>query len=130
MNIQDKMQFFGNNVKNVYVADLVQAEKRDIYNEFLTQVGINNAAQEKKERLLVDEVNSNNDELQINMNYCYANIKEAVDKANAMFPDLNLSIKLPFIDKLKEISTAEPQAEGEVKKDEPDRPDGNMGTEK
>ena len=130
MNIQDKMQFFGNNVKNVYVADLVQAEKRDIYNEFLTQVGINNAAQEKKERLLVDEVNSNNDELQINMNYCYANIKKAVKKANAMFPGLNLSVKLPFIDKLEEISTAERQAKGEVKKDEPDRPDGDMGTEK
>ena len=47
-----------------------------------------------------------------------------------MFPGLNLSIKLPFIDKLEEISTAERQAEGEVKEDEPDRPDGDMGTEK
>ena len=70
------MQFFKNDVKNTYIADMVQAEKRAIYNEFLTQIGINNAAEEKRERLLVDEVNSNNDELMINMSYCYKNIPD------------------------------------------------------
>lgn len=117
MNISDKMNFFTNNVKNVYIADLVQAEKRAIYNEFLTQIGINNAAEEKRERLLVDEVNSNNDELMINMNYCYENIKKCVEKVNKMFPDVNLSIKLPFFDRLEERS----------KQVELNRLNGNMG---
>ena len=117
MNISDKMNFFTNNVKNVYIADLVQAEKRAIYNEFLTQIGINNAAEEKRERLLVDEVNSNNDELMINMNYCYENIKKCVEKVNKMFPDINLSIKLPFFDRLEERS----------KQVELNRLNGNMG---
>ena len=117
MNISDKMQFFKNDVKNTYIADMVQAEKRAIYNEFLTQIGINNAAEEKRERLLVDEVNSNNDELMINMAYCYRNIKKAVKKANEMYPDIKLSIKLPYFDRLEERS----------KNLESNRFNGNMG---
>lgn len=127
MNIQDKMQFFKNDVKSNYICDLVQAEKRDIYNEFLTQIGINNAAQEKKERLLVDEVNSNNDELMINMNYVYENIKKAVEKANKMFPDIHLSVKLPFIDKLIEISEQQAEARRNGGNDEFSGLNGNLG---
>ena len=118
MNMSDKMQFFKNDVKNVYIADLVQAEKRAIYNEFLTQIGINNAAEEKRERLLVDEVNSNNDELMINMTYCYNNIKKAVEKVNKMFPDIKFSFKLPYFDRLKKRS----------EESELNRLNGNMGT--
>lgn len=127
MNIQEKMQFFTNDVVRNYICDKVQAEKRQIYNEFLTQVGINNAAQEKKERLLVDEVNSNNDELKINMTYAYNNIKKGVKKANAMFPNINLDIKLPYIDKLNEDSTVEQQDRRKVDEDESDRFDGDLG---
>lgn len=130
MNLQDKMQFFSNDVVRNYICDKVQAEKRDIYNEFLTQVGINNAAQEKKERLLVDEVNSNNDELMLNMKYAYDNIKEGVKKVNAMFPEVNLSIKLPYVDKLIELAKAEPLQKGGVSNDEPNKSNGNMGDEK
>lgn len=93
--------FFTNNVQQNYIADKLQAEKRAIYNEFLTQFGVNNAAEEKSERLLVDEVNSNNDELMINMNYAYENIKKGVDKANALYPEINLKITLPYIDRLQ-----------------------------
>ena len=96
---------------------MVQAEKRAIYNEFLTQIGINNAAEEKKERLLVDEVNSNNDELMINMSYCYKNIKKGVKQVNKMYPDVKFSIKLPYFDKLEERS----------KQVESNRFNGNMG---
>lgn len=124
--MQDKMTTFGQNVKQTYIAADVQALKRDIYNEFLTQFGINNAAQEKRERLLVDEVNSNNDELAINMNYVYKNLKKGVEKAIKMFPELKgkFEIKLPYIDKLKEIEKQQKEGAG---KDESNRPDGNMG---
>ena len=119
MNISDKMQFFKNDVKNTYIADMVQAEKRAIYNEFLTQIGINNAAEEKRERLLVDEVNSNNDELMINMSYCYKNIKKGVEQVNKMYPDVKFSIKLPYFDRLEERS----------KQVESNRFNGNMGAQ-
>lgn len=128
MNLQDKMQFFKNDVKNVYICDLVQKEKRAIINEFLTQVGINNAAEEKKERLLVDEVNSNNDELVINIKYAYDNIKKGVEKVHKMFPDVKFDIKMPFIDRMNEKSE---MALKEMKEgadhNESDRPDGDMG---
>ena len=127
MNLQEKMQFFKNDVKNVYICDLVQKEKRAIYNEFLTQVGINNAAEEKRERLLVDEVNSNNDELIINMKYAYDNIKKSVEKANKMFPDIKLSIKMPFIDRLNERAEIALKELKAGEKNESDRPDEHMG---
>lgn len=105
IGLSDKMTTFDSNVKQTYIAADIQALKRDIYNEFLTQFGINNAAQEKKERLLVDEVNSNNDELAINMNYLYGNLKRGVKESIEMFPELKgkFEIKLPYIDKLKEL---------------------------
>lgn len=93
--------FFTNNIVNNYIADKLQAEKRAIYNEFLTQFGVNNAAEEKNERLLVDEVNSNNDELIINMAYAYENIKKGVNKANELYPNINLKITLPYVDRLQ-----------------------------
>lgn len=130
MNLQEKMQFFKNDVKNVYICDMVQKEKRAIFNEFLTQVGINNAAEEKRERLLVDEVNSNNDELIINMHYAYENIKKTVKKANAMFPDINLSIKMPFIDRLDEKAKIAIEQMKEGVNNESNRPDANMGDKK
>lgn len=95
-------------VKNSYVADLIQNEKRSIMNEFLTAIGVNNVATEKKERLVTDEANANNEELFVDMNYVYENIKRQVKRANAMFPDINLSIKLPVIDRMEaQCSTVE-----------------------
>lgn len=128
MNLQDKMQFFKNDVKSVYICDMVQKEKRAIINEFLTQVGINNAAEEKKERLLVDEVNSNNDELIINIKYAYDNIKKALDKIKKMFPEIKFDIRMPFIDRMNEKSelALKEMKEG-ADNNEPDRPDGDMG---
>jgi len=123
--------FFTNNVQNNYIADKLQAEKRAIYNEFLTQFGVNNAAEEKSERLLVDEVNSNNDELIINMAYAYENIKKGVDKANELYPNINLSIRLPYVDRLQmredmEINNLQNIGEGDMP-NESDRPSGDMG---
>lgn len=120
MNISDKMQFWHADVKNTYVADMVQAEKRQIYNEFLTQVGINNAAHEKKERLLVDEVNSNNEELQINIKYAVENLKQQIEKANKMFPEINFNIKFPFYERMVKQSE-------EALKNELNRHDADMG---
>lgn len=45
------------------IADKIQELKRSYVNEFLTLIGINNANLNKKERLVTDEVNANNDEV-------------------------------------------------------------------
>lgn len=81
-------------VKNSYVADSIQELKRSIISEFLTEIGVNNNAQSsKKERLIVDEVNSNDTETQLNVTHWLENIDEGFDKANNMF-NLNLSVEL------------------------------------
>ena len=46
-----------------FIADKLQELKRTYVNEFLTLIGINNANLNKRERLVTDEVNANNDEV-------------------------------------------------------------------
>lgn len=60
------LQLFFNNAKNNYIADLLQDTKRSIMNEFLTLIGINNANTDKKERLVTNEVEANDEEIGIN----------------------------------------------------------------
>lgn len=109
-------------VKNSYVADLIQNEKRSIMNEFLTAIGVNNVATEKKERLVTDEANANNEELFVDMNYVYENIKRQVSLANTMFPDINFNIEIPTLDRIEQRSTVE--LEGRSRGAEEKREDG------
>ena len=46
-----------------FIADKIQELKRTYVNEFLSLIGINNANLNKRERLVTDEVNANNDEV-------------------------------------------------------------------
>ena len=80
-------------VKQNFVADEIQILKRKIVNEFLSEIGINNANLDKRERLTDDEVNANNEEVYCNIQHWYDNISEGLRKANAMY-NLNLSIKI------------------------------------
>ena len=80
--------------KENFIADVVQLEKQRIVDEFLTMVGIQNANAEKRERLISDEVNANNDEV---INYASEwnyNLRVCCDKVVKMFPELvGLSIQ-------------------------------------
>ena len=85
--------FFTFPVKENYVAGDIQITKRKIINEFLSEIGINNANIDKKERLNSDEVNANNEEININAQHWTDNLKEGVEKANKLF-GLNLSVDI------------------------------------
>ena len=61
--------------------------------EFLTEIGVNNANTEKRERLTDNEVEANDSEIQLNAGYWLDNIKEGFDVANRLY-NLNLSISL------------------------------------
>lgn len=56
--------------------------RRTIVNNFLTEIGIKNANTMKKERLISDEVNENNEEISANIGIWYQNIKEGLDTFN------------------------------------------------
>lgn len=72
-------------IKNNYIADLVQKEKEAIRNEFLTIFGINNTNAEKKERLLVDEVNANNEHIEASVDLWQQNVDDASERIRKLF---------------------------------------------
>lgn len=80
--------------KDNYICDKIQMEKRSIIEEFLTQIGVNNANTTKRERLNKDEVNSNNDECYISTAVWRRNLKETTEHAKSLFPGLEFSITI------------------------------------
>lgn len=82
-----------NHVKENFIAGDVQILKRKLMSEFLTEIGVNNANTDKRERLTDNEVEANDSEIQLNAGYWLDNIKEGIDQTNKMF-GLNLSVKL------------------------------------
>lgn len=68
-----------------FVADKLETLKHQIWNEALTFCGIENSNQDKKERLVSDEVGSNYGNVEAQRNVMLNARKQAVKKINAMF---------------------------------------------
>lgn len=83
-----------------YVADKLNILKRQIWNEALTYLGIENSNTEKKERLVSDEVNSNLGGVAA-QRFCRLNARrKAADQINKMF---SLNIEVDFREEVKEM---------------------------
>jgi hypothetical protein len=75
-----------------FVADKLREEKRAVWNEALEFLGVNtNPADKKKERLIVDEVESNNEQIEIQCDSMLLTRQEAAAAINKMF-ELNVSV--------------------------------------
>lgn len=68
-----------------FIADKVMEYKKEIWNEALTFLGINNLAVEKKERLVTGEVNTNNEVTNLNLQSFLIPRKEACKQFNELF---------------------------------------------
>ena len=68
-----------------FVADKLEILKHQIWNEALTFCGIENSNQDKKERLVSDEVGSNYGNIEAQRNVMLNARKQAVKKINSMF---------------------------------------------
>lgn len=73
-----------------YVADKLNEYKYELEREILTFLSLNNNF-EKKERLLTDEINSNNDFISTNAMLMYKNRLQACEEINKKF-DLNVKV--------------------------------------
>lgn len=71
--------------KAPFVANDLEDYKKEIWNEFLTFIGVNNIDVEKKERLISGESNSNNEVINLNLQSYLAPRKEACKKYNELF---------------------------------------------
>ena len=67
-----------------FIADKLNEYKKEIWNEALTFLGINNL-NEKKERLITDETNSNNELINLNLQSYLVPRKEACKRFNKLF---------------------------------------------
>jgi hypothetical protein len=76
-----------------FVADKVQNYKHEIWNEALTFFGVNNANSDKRERLITDEVNANNEVISINAQSMLLTRLEACKWINKRY-GLNVSVKM------------------------------------
>ena len=76
-----------------YIIDKLDVHKHQIFNDALTVLGIDNANTDKKERLITNEVESNDQLITYYLNCYYKTRKKACDEINEKF-GLNISIEL------------------------------------
>lgn len=91
---------FEQNVGQNYIADKLIDDLRKWEQRFDTAIGISNSNTQKKERLIVDEVNSNNEETKSEASLWLENLKNGVKQTNKMF---NLSLSVDWRDAGKEV---------------------------
>lgn len=74
------------------VFDKLQIQKHAIWNECMTFLGINNANQDKRERLVVNEVSANNEQVKASEDVMLKARERACELINKMF-GLNISVE-------------------------------------
>ena len=80
--------------KAEFIADKLQDYKKGIWNELLTFLGINNL-NEKKERMVTDETNQNNEVINLNLQSFLVPRKEACNQFNELFkPEKEISVRV------------------------------------
>jgi hypothetical protein len=84
-----------------FVADKVQIYKQDIWNEALTFFGINNANSDKRERLITDEVNANNEVISINAQAMLLTRLEACKQIKELY-GIDVKVKMRSFDNVVE----------------------------
>jgi len=93
-------------IKAPIVFDKLQLQKHAVWNECMTFLGINNANQDKKERLVDDEVQANNQQVEMSAQVMLIAREDACRRINELF-GTNMSVKLrtldtPILDNWKE----------------------------
>ena len=68
-----------------FIADKIMDYKKKIWNEALTFLGINNIQEDKKERLITDEANQNNEVINLNLQSYLEPRQEACRQFNEKF---------------------------------------------
>lgn len=90
-NLDSKLNVLNTNAP--FVIDKLENYKHELQNDCMTFLGINNANTQKRERLITDEVNSNNDLINYYLNCFYKTRKQACDLINKKY-DLNIKLVL------------------------------------
>ena len=79
----------------------LQTQKHMILNEFFTDIGVNNANMDKKERMVANEVEANNEQVKASEDVLLKSREEACKQINRIF-GLNISVERKNLDKIPE----------------------------
>ena len=79
------MEMFNRDIRNGFIAPELMTLLKDIENQFATEIGIPNSNTAKRERMIVDEVNSNNVETYSRCDMWFQNWKKQCEKTKKMF---------------------------------------------
>ena len=101
------------NVKNTYIGNDLLLTKRSIMNEFLTEIGINNANTDKRERLNSDEVNANNSEVRCTIVRYIDSLNECAKRINKN-PNFDDITNLHFSINSRVITTLQKEMESDI----------------
>lgn len=93
---------FTQNVGQNYITDKILNDLQTIEDQFNTDIGIPNANTQKKERLIVDEVNANNTDTNAKVSLWLETMRYDIEKVNKMF-GLNLSVSYRFTNESGEM---------------------------
>lgn len=85
-------EMFSNNLSQNYIAGELLADLQKWRAQFCTEIGIPNANTEKRERMIVDEVNANNIETYSKAELWLEELRDGCQKASEMFPGLTLDV--------------------------------------
>ena len=99
-DVSNKLNVLNTNAP--YLIDKLELHKHEIWNEMLTYLGIDNANTDKKERLITDEVESNNEVINYYLNCFYKTRKKACLEINEKFGlDIKLRLNKEALDVFK-----------------------------
>lgn len=96
------LQYFSQNLRENYIAPELFDSLKSIENKFNTDVGFNNSNTDKKERLIKDEVNSNNEEIRSKATLWKECIEKSFKRVNSMF-GLNLAVKFRDLEQTSQL---------------------------
>lgn len=93
-----KWVLFDTNVSQHYITDKLLVDLEKIHNQFRTWIGIPNGNTEKKERMIVDEVNSNNNSTKLLTDTMLDRLNRGIDMAKKLFGLPELSVDWRYKD--------------------------------